>query len=89
MRETSFEFELNEEMARKLEKFVDELVKQVLDPIKRLMEKIAKIYDEYVESNTTKQSENLVIDAKEDRNSTWRYKQNGIPYAAEPSMHPE
>lgn len=89
MRETSFEFELNEEMARKWEKFVDELVKQVLDPIKRLMEKIAKIYDEYVESNTTKQSENLVIDAKEDRNSVWDYKQNGILYVAELSMHPE
>ncbi len=85
MQEMSFEFELEEEMTRKLEK----LVKQVLDPIKRLMERIAKIFDEYGKSNTTKHSENLVIDVKEDRNSTWRYKQNGIPYAAELSMHPE
>lgn len=89
MQEMSFEFELEEEMTRKWEKFVDELVKQVLDPIKRLMERITKIFDEYGKSNTTKQSENLVIDVKEDRNSTWRYKQNGIPYAAELSMHPE
>lgn len=85
MQEMSFEFELEEEMTRKWEK----LVKQVFDPIKRLMEEIAKIFDEYGKSNTTKQSENLVIDVKEDRNSTWRYKQNGIPYAAELSMHPE
>lgn len=85
MQEMSFEFELEEEMTRKWEK----LVKQVFDPIKRLMERIAKIFDEYGKSNTTKQSENLVIDVKEDRNSTWRYKQNGIPYAAELSMHPE
>lgn len=89
MYETSFGFEFEEEMTRKWEKFVDELVEQVLDQIKRLMERIAKIYDEYVESNTTKQSEKLVIDAKEDRNSVWDYKQNGILYAAELSMHPE
>lgn len=89
MQEMGFEFELNEEMARKWEKFVDELVGQVLEPIKRLIGRIAKIFDEYGKSNTTKQSENLAIDVKEDKNSTWRYKQNGIPYSAELSMHPE
>lgn len=89
MQEMGFEFELNEEMARKWEKFVDELVGQVLEPIKRLIGRIAKIFDEYGKSNTTKQSENLAIDVKEEKNSTWRYKQNGIPYSAELSMHPE
>lgn len=89
MQEMGFEFELNEEMARKWEKFVDELVGQVLDPIKRLMERIAKIFNEYGKTKTVDLHENLAIDVKEDKNSTWRYKQNGIPYSAELSMHPE
>lgn len=89
MQEIGFEFELNEEMARKWEKFVDELVRQVLDPIKRLMGRIAKIFNEYGKTKTMDPHENLVIDVKEDKNSTWHYKQNGIQYAAELTMHPE
>lgn len=89
MQEMSFEIELDEEMTRKWKKFVDELVEQVLEPIKRLMERIAKIFNEYGKSNTTKKSKKLEIDVKEDRNSAWDYKRNGIPHAAELSMHPE
>lgn len=89
MQEMSFEFELDEESKKKLNEFFSKIMQEMKEELEKCMRELIRIFDSYKDSWTIDQHVNLGIDAGKDKVSTWRYKQNGIPHAAELSMHPE
>ncbi len=89
MQEMSFEFELDEESKKKLNEFFSKIMQEMKEELEKCMRELIRIFDSYKDSWTIDQHVNLEIDAGKDKVSTWRYKQNGIPYAAELTMHPE
>lgn len=89
MQEMSFEFELDEESKKKLNEFFSKIMQEMKEELEKCMRELIRIFDSYKDSWTIDQHVKLEIDAGKDKVSTWRYKQNWIPYAAELSMHPE
>lgn len=89
MHETSFGFELDEESRKTLDEFFTKIMQEMKEKLEKCMRELIRIFDSCKDSWTIDQHVNLGIDAGKDKMSTWRYKQNGILYAAELSMHPE
>ena len=89
MQEMSFEFELDEESRKTLDEFFAKIMQEMKEKLEKCMRELIRIFDICKDSWTIDQHVNLGIEAGKDKRSTWRYKQNGIPYAAGLSMHPE